>query len=376
MYTPSRRLSAASTAGVIALLLAGCADDEPTTSASEPTAAAVSAAPTPTVNDFCSSYVSFEEGSIKLWEIEEEFAKSQPSPSAEPTATASSSSSGTGSPSEASASPEPSASAGSGGGAAPPPELTAKFKALFDPLTAELTRTAPAEVKADVGTLTGVYAKALESGNDSEFESASFKSADTAIDRFLLDKCGFEKLEVTAADYEFTGVPSTAKAGETAITLTNDGEEIHEIALLRLNDGVDLSGEELFALGEEGIFTKSSLESITFVEPGTSSTSFFNLEPGKYVALCFIPKGSDAEHKFEGDGPPHAAEGMIEELTITETGEPDPSSSPSSTSSSSTSSSSSSSSSSSTAEESTSSPRPTSSARPTNSASPTPSSTS
>ena len=42
---------------------------------------------------------------------------------------------------------------------------------------------------------------------------------------------------------------------------------------------------------------------------------FTDLQPGEYIALCFIPEGSKDENT-EGQGPPHFTKGMRMEFSV------------------------------------------------------------
>ncbi len=68
--------------------------------------------------------------------------------------------------------------------------------------------------------------------------------------------------------------------------------------------------------------------------PGAAGTSFFDLEPGRYVVFCPIPVHKPGT-EFDPESPPHFLEGMLEEMVVTETGSPEPTSSSSATPSSS-----------------------------------------
>jgi hypothetical protein len=57
-------------------------------------------------------------------------------------------------------------------------------------------------------------------------------------------------IAVTAQDYHFEGLPSSVPAG-TSLTQTNAGHEVHELLVVRKNDGVTDSFDELLALPEE-----------------------------------------------------------------------------------------------------------------------------
>ena len=59
----------------------------------------------------------------------------------------------------------------------------------------------------------------------------------------------------------------------------------------------------------------------SFAAPGESDTLFVDLEPGRYVIVCFLPVGAtpdnmEALESGELQGPPHFTEGMVEEFTV------------------------------------------------------------
>lgn len=214
-------------------------------------------------------------------------------------------------------SPDPSAAAEPGGpseGGPSDSEIAAE-KARFDPLLAEIERTKPAAVAAEVETLLRLARQAFSTGDYSLFESEEWAAADAKVDEFMLAECGYSQLSVTGADYEFTGIPATVKAGPTGVTLTNEGEEFHVVLLLRFNDGETLSVEDLLKLDEAAAMTKTTLIADSFAPPGATGTAFFDLTPGRYVAICPIPKGAKPGVE-EPDGPPHFTEGMVEEFTV------------------------------------------------------------
>lgn len=128
---------------------------------------------------------------------------------------------------------------------------------------------------------------------------------------------GATAISVTARDYEFEGAEALDAGGTFAIELTNEGTELHEMAIVRLAEGEERPLDELLASEEEPETTDIAFG---FACPGTSTT--FNAEitePGRYVALCFIPVGTTPETdpaSFEQGGPPHAANGMVHEFTI------------------------------------------------------------
>jgi hypothetical protein len=99
------------------------------------------------------------------------------------------------------------------------------------------------------------------------------------------------------------------------VTLANEGQELHEFALVRLAEGEVRPLEELIASEEEPELTEVAF---AFACPGTS-TEPVSVEidtPGRYVMACFIPVGTLPTTTEEVDGPPHAAQGMVKEFTV------------------------------------------------------------
>ena len=181
---------------------------------------------------------------------------------------------------------------------------------------------APEEVSESVTSLVRLLREVLAAENEEEgfaiFESPEFTQADDEIDQWMLDNCeGVEKVEVTAVDYEFQGMPPSVPSGQVAFTLDNQGTEVHELVLFQINEGVTETVEQLLQLPEEEVMTKITEFGGSFAEPGDSGTFFLNLESGRYGAVCFVPVGSTPEAGEEVEGPPHTTEGMFAEFEAT-----------------------------------------------------------
>jgi hypothetical protein len=200
---------------------------------------------------------------------------------------------------------------------APPEQQQAaleEFGATMEPLLACAEETAPEEVSEHVTTAVGGVRDALAGGDPAALEGPEYQGADDAIDEYLLAECGFEHLEATGVNYEYEGLPETVASGVVAATFTNEGDELHEIGVARVNDDVTMPVEELLALPEEQVFSMITLTGIAFAEPRSSETTFMRMEPGRYGAACFIPQGTT--HETEGNGPPHFTLGMFAEFTV------------------------------------------------------------
>lgn len=143
-----------------------------------------------------------------------------------------------------------------------------------------------------------------------------------------------ETIEVTAVNYEYSGLPESIPVG-TTLTLTNSAtDELHELVAIALPDDETRSAEELVALPEaelEALFGGGPPAAVLLAPPDGGEQiqavgdGSFN-EPGRYVVICSIPIGADPEAYLnappsEGPpdvpgGPPHFTKGMFGEFTV------------------------------------------------------------
>ena len=114
---------------------------------------------------------------------------------------------------------------------------------------------------------------------------------------------GAVRVDVSATDYAFH--IGDVASGRTSFVLTNDGDETHEMVVVKLAAGVTLD-EAIQADGEEG--TVDSEWGTNFAAPGGDEEAVtFDVEPGNYALVCFMP---------DADGTPHMVLGMRHEFTV------------------------------------------------------------
>ena len=182
---------------------------------------------------------------------------------------------------------------------------------------------APGDLADSAAVLTDAVRDVLASGGQdfSSFETPEFTEAKTEVDGFTFAECPFDAaISVEGADYSFTGVPDEVPSGRVAVMFSNEGSEAHEIVLARRNDGVTDSFADLLALPEEEAMSKVTMVGGTFAPVnGSSSLLVADLEPGDYIAVCFVPVGTmmTDDGPTEGEGAPHLAHGMQQEFTVT-----------------------------------------------------------
>lgn len=137
------------------------------------------------------------------------------------------------------------------------------------------------------------------------------------ISRYVGDECGFGTASVTAVDFAFDADLEGLASGQTMFEFNNDGAELHEMALIRINDDATETVAELLEMPEEEAEQKTTFLGVAFAEPGGDSTMFADLDAGRYVILCFIPTGATSFEDIEtADGPPHFTRGMVREFTV------------------------------------------------------------
>ncbi|MHA6784435.1 hypothetical protein ACVGOW_26080 [Pseudonocardia saturnea] len=194
------------------------------------------------------------------------------------------------------------------------PGLFAQQLQALEPLFATAQETAPQDIKADVDTLVETSTQSLTTGDFSATETPEFATAQANVDAGTLAACDFDETKVTAVNFEYQGLPDSLPAGESAVTLTNEGEDLHEIVLARINDDVTLPAEEVLALPMEEALASVQLVGIVVVPPGATDTVFVDASPGRYAVACFIPEGTTLAGP--GSGPPHFTLGMLKEITV------------------------------------------------------------
>jgi plastocyanin len=122
---------------------------------------------------------------------------------------------------------------------------------------------------------------------------------------------GPTELDVTSLDYAYELSAESVPAGLVTVNQTNDGDENHQVTLVRLEDGqsaVDLA-DAIAADGDHATDDRNYAGGPNSVAAGQANSATSELEEGAYALICFIP----AE-----DGEPHFAKGMVAEVEVTE----------------------------------------------------------
>lgn len=113
---------------------------------------------------------------------------------------------------------------------------------------------------------------------------------------------------VTAADFSFEA-PAKIPAGATTFRLVNQGKELHQAQLIRLEDGKTLDdlAKAMKNPGPPPSWVKW-VGGPNGIAPGQESNATAVLTPGQYAYLCFIPSA---------DGQIHVSKGMVRPFEVT-----------------------------------------------------------
>lgn len=191
-----------------------------------------------------------------------------------------------------------------------------ELRELFD----AVAEVAPTELDDAIATYDDAITSVAETGDSSVFETPELLEAEATVHGYDLDHCGWEQIDVVTTDYAFGGVPKEIEAGTVSFEFDNEGKELHELVLLRINDDVDLTADELLALPQEEAETMVQPAGGTDpIPPGSSNYLVASLEAGRYLVTCFLPEGATSFEAMESlgeDAPPHAMHGMVQEVTV------------------------------------------------------------
>ena len=137
-------------------------------------------------------------------------------------------------------------------------------------------------------------------------QSALPQTGDTAGTSEAVDQSGINEATFVATEYVYQG-PESIPGGWSRLTLDNQGQQPHDLIMVRLAEGKTVE-DVMAALEAEGPPEWATLYGGVSAQAGQSESYVVDLEPGSYVMFSF----GDEEQ-----GPPDAAQGMIRTLTVT-----------------------------------------------------------
>lgn len=121
---------------------------------------------------------------------------------------------------------------------------------------------------------------------------------------------GVATVDVILTEFQVSPEPATISAGEVRFVANNQGEEAHELVVVKTDlDPAALPTKEDGAVDEEGegIVVIGEIEEFT----GGTEEGTYTLEAGNYVLLCNIVEEEDS-----GELESHYGEGMYIGFTV------------------------------------------------------------
>ena len=118
---------------------------------------------------------------------------------------------------------------------------------------------------------------------------------------------------VDLVDFNFA-IPTEISAGPKVWQINNKGQQWHEMAIVKLSEGATVDDVlAMLASGEETDGPPPFEDAAFWApnSPGETGYVTWDLPAGEYTVLCFLPD-------LTGDFSPHAAHGMVAQLTVTE----------------------------------------------------------
>jgi len=103
---------------------------------------------------------------------------------------------------------------------------------------------------------------------------------------------------VKLLDFSFI-LPSEIKAGKQVWQVVNEGEQIHEIMFIKLAEGKSIADVQAFQKAPHGVPPFKSIGGFQALTPGQTGWLNLDLEPGDYVALCYVPDPASGHAHLE-----------------------------------------------------------------------------
>ncbi|MCE7981143.1 MAG: hypothetical protein DYG89_08125 [Caldilinea sp. CFX5] len=103
---------------------------------------------------------------------------------------------------------------------------------------------------------------------------------------------------VTLLNFSFT-LPSDIKAGKQTWKVVNEGDQIHEINLMKLAEGKTIDDLMAWVEKPEGAPPFTNVGGFNGIDPQQTGWMELDLTPGSYVAICHVPDAASGKAHSE-----------------------------------------------------------------------------
>jgi hypothetical protein len=148
---------------------------------------------------------------------------------------------------------------------------------------------APSELAPDVATQRAELQTA-QRGERLDVQDPASNKASNAIDAFLFDECGLQRLDVVSADGRLDPIPATLQAAPVTVRFTNTGEQSRAAFVLlvaRVKDGAVFSVQDETA-GKVDFADVADV--VCGVQPSDGQPGYgaFDLSAGRYLVVSVL----------------------------------------------------------------------------------------
>ena len=117
-----------------------------------------------------------------------------------------------------------------------------------------------------------------------------------------------DAVEIEMREWKLVLNRGKVKAGDVGFSINNTGKEVHEIAVIKLNNGKlkpdQLPVNKQGSIDEDAMTFGKVVGEIEDIKPGTKVKKVLSLQPGRYALVCNIlekePDGSLEAHYSMG----------------------------------------------------------------------------
>lgn len=133
----------------------------------------------------------------------------------------------------------------------------------------------------------------------------------------LVSACGDDEgedstVDVTLSEWEVVAEPDSVPEGDVTFDVQNDGEEEHELVVVKTDfDPGELPAEDDGSV-DEGADGIDVIGETNEIDAGDNDSRTFSLDPGNYVLLCNLV------HEEDGEEEAHYQLGMRTPFEVTE----------------------------------------------------------
>ena len=178
-------------------------------------------------------------------------------------------------------------------GRTPPAEVPAvaqELGARLAPLAAAVLTEVPDDAKAQMQALAGAIDMMAANGDISGLQSAEAAQANSELNVFNSDNCGWPLILLVTKGGPFTGVPQQLGPGFHVFRIRNDDDQPHQVELYREEpDNPRRPLEERLPTGRVLEPQRVTLAASSVIQPNTEATLLVDLVLGEYAFVLADP---------------------------------------------------------------------------------------